>query len=57
MVRNYDLTKVNQSAIDIEEETFRGETDVRYSLTIPFLNRREGLSVGIVSRDCINEPI
>ncbi|MFJ8515337.1 DUF1643 domain-containing protein [Lysinibacillus xylanilyticus] len=44
----YDLTKVNQPEIDIDKETFIGNVDVRYSLTIPFLNRREGLSVGII---------
>ncbi|UPO91084.1 DUF1643 domain-containing protein [Niallia sp. Man26] len=44
----YDLTKVNQSEIDIDKESYLGNVDVRYSLTIPFLNRREGLSVGII---------
>lgn len=48
MAKTYDLTKVDQAIIAIDEETFIGDIDVRYSLTIPFINRREGLSVGIV---------
>ncbi|WP_410986533.1 DUF1643 domain-containing protein [Bacillus cereus] len=44
----YDLTKVDQPEIAIDKEAFIGNVDVRYSLTIPFLNRREGLSVGII---------
>ncbi|HDR7766197.1 DUF1643 domain-containing protein [Bacillus paranthracis] len=44
----YDLTKVNQPRIAIDKETFIGNVDIRYSLTIPFLNRREGSSVGII---------
>jgi hypothetical protein len=49
VVKIYDLTKVDQSVIAIDEETFIGNIDVRFSLTIPFLNRKVGLSVGIES--------
>ncbi|HDR6271261.1 TPA: DUF1643 domain-containing protein [Bacillus cereus] len=48
VVKMYDLTKVDQPEITIDKEAFIGNVDVRYSLTIPFLNRREGLSVGII---------
>jgi hypothetical protein len=48
VTKMYDLTKVDQPVIAIDEETLIGNVDVRYSLTIPFLNQREGLSVGIV---------
>ncbi|MEC5422907.1 DUF1643 domain-containing protein [Virgibacillus sp. C22-A2] len=48
MAKVYDLTKVDQPIIAIDEETFIGYIDVRYSLTVPFLNRIDGLSVGIV---------
>ncbi|PEN84748.1 hypothetical protein CN553_27560 [Bacillus cereus] len=48
VVKMYDLTKVDKPEIAIDKETFIGNIDIRYSLTIPFLNRREGLSVGIV---------
>ncbi len=44
----YDLTKVDNSVIAIDEETVLGNVDVRYSLTIPFSNRRDGLSIGII---------
>lgn len=44
----YDLEKVDQTVITIDEETLLEDIDVRYSLTIPFLDRGEGLSVGIV---------
>ncbi|WP_142354655.1 DUF1643 domain-containing protein [Bacillus wiedmannii] len=48
MAITYDLTKVDQPEIAVDKETFIGNVDVRYSLTIPFLNRREGLSAGII---------
>jgi hypothetical protein len=48
VTKKYNLTKVDKPVIAIDEETFKGNVDVRYSLTIPFLNRRGGLSVGIV---------
>ncbi|EEL19784.1 DUF1643 domain-containing protein [Bacillus toyonensis] len=48
VLKKYDLTKVNQPEIAIDKEAFIGNVDVRYSLTIPFLNRREGSSVGII---------
>jgi len=48
MANMYDATKVDQHMIDIDEDTFMENIKVRYSLTIPFLNRREGLSVGII---------
>jgi Protein of unknown function (DUF1643) len=48
VAKRYDLSKVDRLKIEIDEESFIGNIDVRYSLTIPFLNRRDGLSVGIV---------
>lgn len=48
MVKKYDLTKVNKPEIDIDKDTITGDVDVRYSLIIPFLNRKDGFSVGIV---------
>lgn len=44
----YDLTKVNQPEIVIDKETFTENVNIRYSLTVPFLNRRDGVSVGII---------
>lgn len=44
----YDLKKVDQALITTDEETLLEDVDVRYSLTIPFLDRKEGLSVGII---------
>ncbi len=48
MAKRYDLTKVDQPKIAIDEETIIENVNVRYSLKIPFLNRSEGLSVGII---------
>lgn len=48
MARNYDFTKVEKHNITIEEDIFSGNVKIRYSLTIPFLDRSEGVSMGIV---------
>ncbi|SDO16227.1 DUF1643 domain-containing protein [Alkalicoccus daliensis] len=48
MANIYNTSKVDHHKITIDEETFIKDVDVRYSLTIPFLNRIEGHSVGIV---------
>lgn len=48
MTKMYNLAKVDQSNIIIDQETFIGNINVRYSLTIPLLNRRNGLSLVVV---------
>lgn len=43
----YDITKVDKSNIKIDEDIIE-TVEVRYSLTIPFRNRKMGISVGII---------